>query len=138
MKQLFSVFIICLFFICCSDKEKKDSSILPGKKMTEVMWDLMRADQFVQDFVMKDSAKNKKEESVKLYEEIFRIHHVTADQFKKSHAYYQANPILFRPIIDSLSKKQNAADYMPKRILPDTVFQHQPGKQMPPRPIPVQ
>jgi len=135
MKQLFSVFIICFLFNCCSDKEKKDSSILSEKKMTDVMWDLMRADQYVQDFVMKDSTKNKKEESVKLYEEIFSIHHITADQFKKSQAYYQSNPVLFRPIIDSLSKKQNIANYPTRRILPDSTFQHQPGKQMPPKPM---
>src|SRR5213076_2813604 len=98
MKTLFSVFII--FFLCysCSDKEKKDSSILSEKQMTDVMWDLMRADQWVQDFVIKDSTKNKKEESIKLYEEIFRLHHITAEQFKKSQAYYQSNPLLFRPV----------------------------------------
>ena len=135
MKQLSRVFIICFLFNCCSDKEKKDSSILPEKKMTEVMWDLMRADQYVQDFVMKDSTKNKKEESVKLYEAIFRIHHITADQFKKSQAYYESNPVLFRPIIDSLSKKQNITSYPTRRILPDSNFQHRPGKQMPPKPI---
>ena len=136
MKKLFSIFIICLVFNCCSNKEKKDGSILSEAKMTEVMWDLMRADQFVNDFVMKDSTKNKKEESIRLYEEIFSIHHITADQFKKSQAYYQSNPLLFRPIIDSLAKKQNAAGYSPRPILPDTGFQHRPGKRPPLRPIP--
>jgi hypothetical protein len=135
MKQLFGVFIICFFFYGCSDKEKKDSSILSEKQMTDVMWDLMRADQFVQDFVMKDSTKNKKEESLRLYEEIFRMHHTTAEQFKKSQAYYQSNPLLFRPIIDSLAKKQPIVAYPVRSLAPDSNFQHQPGKQPPPKAI---
>lgn len=94
--------------------------------MTEIMWDLIRADQFVQDFVMKDSTKNRKDESVKLYEEVFALHHTTSEQFKKSQAYYQSNPLLYRPIMDSLARKQAiinqpvrpiAADTIPKKLL---------------------
>jgi len=128
MKQLFGVFIICFLCYCCSDKEKKDSSILSEKQVTEIMWDLMRADQWVQDFVMKDSSKNKKEESVKLYEEIFRLHHTTHEQFEKSRKYYESDPVHFRPIIDSLAKKHNPIKPVIPTIRPDSGFQHIPGK----------
>jgi hypothetical protein len=75
--------------------------------MREVMWDMIRADQYVSDFVMKDSSLNKKNESVKLYEEIFHIHKITRQEFKKSLDYYSTQPDLFRPIIDSLAKRKN-------------------------------
>jgi hypothetical protein len=131
MKQLFSVFIIFIFFYSCSNKEKKDSTVLSEKQMTDIMWDLMRADQYVQDFVIKDSTKNKKEESVKLYEEIFRLHHITREQFEKSQKFYESDPVLFRPIIDSLAKKQNIVNPQVRPTMPDTFFQHIPGKQKP-------
>ena len=131
MKQLFSVFIICFLCYCCSDKEKKDNSILSEKQVSEIMWDLMLADQYVQDFVIKDSSKNKKDESVKLYEEIFLLHHTTHEQFEKSRKYYESDPVHFRPIIDSLAKKQNPVKPNMPAIRPDTGFQHIPGKLKP-------
>ena len=130
MKILFSVLLICFLSHGCSDKEKKDRFVLSEKQMTEVMWDLMRADEYIQDFVIKDSTKNKKEESSKLYEEIFRLHHTTADQFKKSQAWYESDPARFRPIIDSLVRKQNIVN--PQMRPPtDTGFEHIKGKPLP-------
>ena len=90
----------------------------------------MRADQYVQDFVLKDSSKNKKEESIKLYEKIFHIHHTTHEQFEKSQSYYQSNPLLYRPIMDSLVKKQNSIKPVIPTTRPDTGFQHMPGKRL--------
>jgi hypothetical protein len=75
--------------------------------MREVMWDMIRADQYVTDFLIRDSSKKKKDESVKLYDEIFRLHKITADEFKKSLAYYSSRPDLMRPIIDSLATRKN-------------------------------
>ena len=131
MKIFFPVLIICFFCFCCSNKQEKNGPVLSEKEMTEIMWDLMRADQFVQDFVLKDSTKNKKAESIKLYEEIFLLHHTTHGQFEKSKNYYQSNPLLFRPIMDSLVKKQNSIKPVIPTIRPDTVFQHLPGKHPP-------
>jgi len=71
------------------------------------MWDMIRADQYATDYLLRDSTKKRKEESVKLYDEIFRIHKITADEFKKSLAYYSARPDLLGPIIDSLATRKN-------------------------------
>jgi len=70
------------------------------------MWDLLRADQYVAGSALKDSATKKKNESLKLYEEIFHLHHITRNQFKKSYDYYSSRPDLFQPILDSLSVRK--------------------------------
>lgn len=106
MKFLISISLSAIVFFSCARKEKKDN-ILPENKMREVMWDMIRADQYVSDFVLKDSSKKKDLESVKLYEEIFHLHKITRDQFKSSLAYYSSRPDLFRPIIDSLAVRKN-------------------------------
>jgi hypothetical protein len=106
MRILFAIFIFSFAFYCCSEKQVRDASILSEKQMSDIMWDMLRADMYVQDFILKDSTKKKNEESTRLYDEIFRIHRVTADQFKKSLNYYQANPSTFKPILDSLVTKQ--------------------------------
>src|SRR5260370_27741477 len=106
MKIFTGILLLTLLFFYCSEKEKR-ANILSGNKMKEVMWDMIRADQYVSDFLMKDSTRNQKEESVKLYEEIFHIHKITRQQFQKSLEYYSSRPDLFRPIIDSLAKRKN-------------------------------
>ena len=79
--------------------------------MRQVMWDMMRADEYVSHFVMKDSTRRKKDELEKMYDEIFRLHGITQGQFKRSFDYYTSSPELFRPIIDSLGKQKG--DYKP-------------------------
>ena len=86
--------------------------------MRQVMWDMMRADEYVSHFVMKDSTKRKKDELEKMYDEIFRLHGITQGQFKRSFDYYTSSPELFRPIIDSLGKQKG--DYKPYFAQPGT------------------
>jgi len=105
MKFLAGILLLFILFLSCSEKEQK-KDILPEKEMREVMWDMMRADQYVAAFLLKDSTRNKKAESIKLYEEIFHIHKITREQFKTSFDYYSSQPDLFRPIIDFLAKRK--------------------------------
>ena len=80
--------------------------------MRKLMWDLMRADAYIADFVMKDSSRNQKTESAILYEEVFTIHSTTADVFKRSLAFYQSRPDLLKVITDSLrSDEKKAQEY---------------------------
>jgi hypothetical protein len=106
MKAFSCILLLVILFFSCSEKEKKPH-VLSENKMRAVMWDMIRADQYVSDLLLKDSTRNKKDESAKLYEEIFHIHKITRVEFKKSLNYYTSQPDLFRPIIDSLAKRKN-------------------------------
>ena len=91
--------------------------------MRKIMWDLMRADAYVTDFLMKDSTRNQKAESAILYEKIFDIHSTSQEAFKKSLAFYQSRPDLFKVISDSLrSDEKNVQQYDEKRPQLDTTF----------------
>jgi hypothetical protein len=105
MKFLPGILLMLISFFSCSEKEQK-KDILPENEMREVMWDMMRADQYVAAFLLKDSTRTKKDESIRLYEEIFHIHKITREEFKASFDYYSSRPDLFRPIIDSLTKRK--------------------------------
>jgi len=106
MKNFLGIVLLMVLAFSCVNGEKK-ADILSESKMKELMWDMIRADQYVSDHLARDSTRNKKVESVKLYEEIFHLHKVTRDQFKRSLAYYTSQPDLFRPIIDSLAKRKS-------------------------------
>ena len=76
--------------------------------MRKIMWDLMRADAFVTEFVMKDSTRDRKTESAILYEKVFAIHSTTQETFKKSMTFYESRPDLFKVITDSLRSDEKS------------------------------
>lgn len=98
--------LLFLFFVSsCSEKDKIPSDVLPKDKMQTVLWDMIRADQFLQNYVFaKDTSSKKKEESIKLYQQVLSIHGISKEKFEKSFLYYKSNPQLIQSIMDSLSK----------------------------------
>ena len=99
------VLTICLlaFLIGCKN-DNAPSGVLSKDEMRSVLWDMMRADQFLADYVFsRDTTLNKKSESIKLYREVFDIHHISKEQFQKSYTYYKTHPLLLKVIMDSLS-----------------------------------
>jgi hypothetical protein len=95
-----------IFFFSCSDKPG-NTSVLKPDEMEEVIWDLMRVDELVNENYRKDSGYNKFQESIILYKQVFQIHNITEEQFKTSFKYYQANPSSLKPLFDSLQTRGN-------------------------------
>ena len=102
-------FILAIFFSECVGKDKVPKGIIPQNEMRKLMWDMMRADAFVTDFIMKDTTRNQKTESAILYEKIFSIHATTEDVFRKSLIFYQSRPDLLKVITDSLKVDERKA-----------------------------
>jgi len=97
---IFGMFLFCLG-ACSGDHEPK--KLIPQEKMEDILWDMMQADQFVQQYLKKDSSvHNLKGETMKMYDEIFAIYHVTKDEFKDNFQYYTSHPLLTKIIFDSL------------------------------------
>ena len=96
------------FLIGCASKDNIPSGIIPKLEMQKVMWDMIQADQFSKQFLIKDSAKkNVNLETMKLYDEVFQLHHITKDEFQKSYQFYLGRPDIFKVIMDSLSAQGN-------------------------------
>jgi hypothetical protein len=123
--RIFLFFILTIFFSACVRNDKIPKGIISQNEMRKLMWDLMRADAYIADFVMKDSTRNQKAESAKLYEQVFTIHATTEEVFKKSLAFYQSRPDLLKVITDSLrSDEKKAQEYqgLEKKPQIDTAF----------------
>jgi len=109
MRKLFLILLISPFALACSDKSEVPKGILSRQKMQEVMWDIIRAEEFLNGFVIyKDTAIDKIAESQKWYTKIYQLHKITKKDFDKSYSYYQDHPVLMKQILDSLSKKKPA------------------------------
>lgn len=125
MRNLF-LFSILSFLLACRQSGKSKESIIPEDKMETLIWDLMRADQFLTDYVFsKDTSVNQFSETVKMYRRIFEIHQVNREQVKKSLIFYRSHPGRLKIILDSVSMIKipdpvtNATDTtMAKPVLP--------------------
>ena len=115
--------ILCLsvFIIGCKSKDRIPAGVLSPKKMQAVIWDMMRADQFLTDYVLnRDTALKKKTESIKLYQQILDINQVSKEEFQHSFSFYKSNPLLLKAIMDSISNISVAK--------PEDIYKHKKGK----------
>ncbi len=108
MKYLAYIILIGSLF-ACSSKTKVPKNILSQQEMNLVMWDLMRADEYTETYIMKDSSLNKKAETQKLYNQIFSLHGISNEKFQTSINFYQSRPDLLKQIIDSLRRNERRA-----------------------------
>jgi Domain of unknown function (DUF4296) len=121
------IFLLLVVLSGCSKKESRPKDVLQPEKMEDVLWDMSLADEFVVNYIMKDSVLNKKNESTKRYQQIFTIHKTNLNDFKKSLRFYEDHPLLFKPILDSLNARQQtsiAEQYKPKTpatMIPATI-----------------
>jgi len=101
--------LLCIVLIVgCSEKDTIPSGVLGKEEMGSIIWDMMQADQYAGNYLIKDSAKvNVKMETLKLYEEVFRLHKVTREEFRKSFQFYQDHPDITRTMFDSLIARGN-------------------------------
>jgi hypothetical protein len=106
MKFFYRLILFSCVLFSCSGKDKLPSDVLPASRMKEVMWDMVRAGQYLDDIVFKnDSTIDRAAESEKWFNKIYSLHKITKTQFEKSYAYYESHPAKLRAILDSLSGK---------------------------------
>ena len=104
MRRTLLLLISCVTLAACTKKSTIPRDVLSQKKMQAVLWDMMRADQFLTDFVInKDTTANRDTESIRLYREIFAIHHISKKEFQRSFAFYNEHPAFLKPIMDSIA-----------------------------------
>ncbi len=104
---IFGVFTLC----SCSNKNKIPPEIVPAKEMSEIMWDMVRAQALAIENSRKDSSINVESQTKALANKVFEIHHITSSYFDKSYEWYSSRPDIFRLMFDSLyAQKQREND----------------------------
>jgi hypothetical protein len=95
-----------ILLLSCKSKNELPKGVLPPDQFQEVVWDLVRADQFITSYqLLKDSALDKNTASIEWYNKVLSLHKVTEADFKASVKYYQQRPAQLAVLMDSLSKK---------------------------------
>ena len=98
MKMLFC---ICLLFFSCSGSTVP-KGILSVNEMEKVIADLLKIDDYVNNYVSKDTAVNLKKKRSIFYEQVFKLHNTDRKKFYTSFKYYQQHPDIQKILFDSV------------------------------------
>ena len=116
MRYLITV-LLALFIFSCTRKNDLPPGILQPGKMQEVFWDYIRADVYTNNFMKHDSLLIPSVENLKLQNRIFKLHHITKEEFYKSYIYYSNHKELMTTMLDSMIAKQQQVK---QKIIPIT------------------
>ncbi len=89
-------------------KDKIPSDIIARDQMAGILWEMIQADQYSNQFLDKDSIKaHVRSATATLYDDVLQMHHVTRDDFHKSLDFYMSHPDISQPMFDSLYVQAN-------------------------------
>lgn len=97
-RRIACIFCLTIFLTFC----KSNKGILPINQMKVVMWDMLLADNWFAQTIIKDSTAQKNKKNIHLYESVFKQDGTTKEQFYKSYRYYQTNKKEMTILLDSL------------------------------------
>ena len=99
MKRLLP--LLFLFFVSCKEKfPSVPSGIIPMDKMEKMLADMHISDAVASTRAMGDI--NEKKYTGQYYEQIFKNHGITRQEFMKSYNFYENNPILLNKLYDDV------------------------------------
>ena len=101
MRKFAGIISFAILFIACSSSPVP-KGILPPERMQKVVYDLIRVDEFVNSFVVKDSTVDIKKKRSSLYEQVFKVNNTNRKEFYSSYRYYQQHPSIQKALFDSL------------------------------------
>lgn len=99
--------IALLFFSFCTKKTKVPDDILPPAKMENLLLDLLRVDEFLNQKKSDTTIASDSFNRTNLYHSVFIFHKTSKKNFKKSFAFYESHPDLLKIILDSMHSGAN-------------------------------
>lgn len=114
----FLLILITIGMLSCKGKYSPTKT-LPFDTMKVVILDLMNAEQWNNFITMKDSTLRKKNNNLKLYQQVFFIHHISKEQFYNNYQYYEEHPDRMKTLLDSLSTfEERQKNKLKKPVIP--------------------
>lgn len=99
--------LLVIFIYACSSADEVPDTVLPPVKMEKVLWDVMKADEVINYRKLRDSVYNDTARMRGIYDTVFALHKITAQQYHHSLGFYKSHPRLLKTILDSIQKKND-------------------------------
>jgi hypothetical protein len=104
-QRLVYLLLVIVFLAGCNGGTPKN--VLPVNTMKVVMFDMLKADEWYARKLVGDTLMLKVKEDIPLYEQVFAVHKITKKQFYDSYHYYEAHPVAYKELVDSLESYAN-------------------------------
>ena len=117
--------LLVVMLVSCGAGDRLPAGVVPQKKMEAMLWDFMRADVFVKDYVLtRDSSLNVNREKEQVFQRVLQFNNITQADFRKSLDYYMDHPDLMKTVLDSVQNyaQKDAALYNKPKLLLDTAL----------------
>jgi hypothetical protein len=102
MRPLYAWFpAICLLLVTSCGQKKEAALLLDEQVMGKVLFDMLQADAFSENFLHRDTL-NKNKNTAVLQDQVFNLHHISREDFQNSYRYYSAKPKQMSRILDSV------------------------------------
>lgn len=111
------VCLITIVFFSCSGDDQIPGDVLPQKKMQQVMFDLMHADELALYRKSLDTSFKMFDSSKVWYQAIYQLNKTDENEFKRSMHFYESHPDLLQPILDSLQRRAQSVSLPNKEKL---------------------
>ena len=101
------VYLLFVFVLLVSCNNETPKNVRPVDAMKVVMFDMLKADEWYARKLVGDTLMLKVKEDIPLYEQVFAVHKITKKQFYDSYHYYEAHPVAYKELVDSLESYAN-------------------------------
>lgn len=107
MRIIIVIISFLLLLPACKNNKKIPGGVLSQDEMQLIMWDLIRSDEYISEFLLKDSGIDEKKARLQYYSDVYQLHDTDQEQFRQSLSFYQSRPDLMKVIMDSLRRYES-------------------------------
>ncbi len=101
----YPILFVVVLLVACNSRLPKN--VLPVNTMKVVMFDMLKADEWYARKLAGDTLMLRMKDDIPLYEQVFAVHKLTKQQFFDSYHYYEAHPVAYKELVDSLESYAN-------------------------------
>ncbi len=120
--------IVLVLLMSCSGRQT-EGRILEEDQMGAVLFDLLQADAFSENFLRKDTL-TRNSQTARLQQQVFSIHGITRADFEASYRHYSEEPRRMSRVLDSLLSRseRSRSQMMMERFSGKQIASPQPGE----------
>lgn len=107
MRTVACILLVAAILLSCRQQGRENGRIIPKAKMEAILWDIVRADVYTNQYLKKDSLVKDTVENIRLQNKIFQNYKVTREDFRNSYEYYMARPAEMTVMLDSIIARQS-------------------------------
>ena len=101
----YPILFVVVLLVACNSRLPKN--VLPVNTMKVVMFDMLKADEWYARKLAGDTLMLRMKDDIPIYEQVFAVHKLTKKEFFDSYHYYEAHPVAYKELVDSLESYAN-------------------------------